>query len=178
MNKSCRAFSGIPIDQAQEQNNKCVKGDGGARKGRSIENIPPTYGALVEHTKRVAYQAGYCWGQSLTPDPTLPSPAEWGWTRSANGPWQPNWTMLPEASKAIHQLIKCGCKLTNGCRGHCKCVKAELKSTSLCSCNGDFERDIVILMQCHAVILLPTVVQILFFTLTNAKMDVIHQNIY
>jgi len=47
------------------------------RKGRSIENIPPTYGALVEHTKRVAYQAGYCWGQSLTPDPTLPSPAEW-----------------------------------------------------------------------------------------------------
>ena len=32
------------------------------RKGRSIENIPPTYGALVEHTKRVAYQAGYCRG--------------------------------------------------------------------------------------------------------------------
>ena len=111
------------------------------RKGRSIENIPPTYGALVEHTKRVAYQAGYCWGQSLTPDPTLPSPAEWGWTRSAHGPWQPYWTMLPEASKAIQQLIKCGCKLTNGCRGHCKCVKAELKCTSLCSCSGDCERD-------------------------------------
>ena len=30
------------------------------RKGRSIETIPPTYGALLEHTKRVAYQAGYC----------------------------------------------------------------------------------------------------------------------
>ena len=54
------------------------------RKGRSIENIPPTYGALLEHTKWVAYQASYCWGQTLTPNPTLPSPAEWGWTKSAN----------------------------------------------------------------------------------------------
>ena len=75
------------------------------RKGRSIETIPPTYGALVEHTKWVAYQAGSCWGQSLIPDPPLPSPAEWGWTRSDNGPWQPLWTKLPDASKAIQQLI-------------------------------------------------------------------------
>ena len=111
------------------------------RKGRSIETIPPTYGALLEHTKRVAYQAGYCWGQTLTPNPTLPSPAEWGWARSANGQWQPYWTMLPEASKAIQQLIKCGCKLENGCRGRCKCAKAELKCTSLCGCSGDCERD-------------------------------------
>ena len=29
MHKSSRAFSRIPIDQAHEQNNKCVRGDGG-----------------------------------------------------------------------------------------------------------------------------------------------------
>lgn len=28
--KSSKSFSSIPIDQAHEQNNKCVKGDGGA----------------------------------------------------------------------------------------------------------------------------------------------------
>ena len=111
------------------------------RKGQSIENIPPSYGALVEHTKRIAYQAGHCWGQSLTPEPILPSPSKWGWTRSDNELWQPYWTMLPEASKAIEQLIKGGCKLTNGCRGHCKCLKADLKCTSLCS-EDSIRRDV------------------------------------
>ena len=30
------------------------------QKGRSIEGLPPTKAALILHTKRVAYQAGYC----------------------------------------------------------------------------------------------------------------------
>ena len=36
-----------------------------AQKGRTLENIPPTADTLVQHTKRVAYQAGHCWGQCM-----------------------------------------------------------------------------------------------------------------
>ena len=62
----------------------------GARKrmftfgNRKIENIPPTMGALVHHVKRAVYQAGHIWGQCLQGDPTLPSPAAWGWEKTDN----------------------------------------------------------------------------------------------
>ena len=58
------------------------------QKGRPLESIPPTQAALLQHTKRAAYQAGYCWGQAMVPEPSLPSPQEWGWVLSDNG-WQP-----------------------------------------------------------------------------------------
>ena len=35
------------------------------RKGRAIDNISPCSAALHQHTKRAAYQAGFCWDQSL-----------------------------------------------------------------------------------------------------------------
>ena len=44
-----------------------------AQKGRSIENIPPTKAALVQHIKRAVYQAGYCWAQATTSSPDLPA---------------------------------------------------------------------------------------------------------
>ncbi len=106
-----------------------------------MDAIPPTFAALTEHTKRAAYQAGHCWGQSCIADPVLPSPAEWGWKRTESGQWQPLWNKLTEASTAIRQLIKCGCRPENGCRGRCKCVKAELECTSMCTCSGDCERE-------------------------------------
>jgi hypothetical protein len=31
------------------------------QKGRAIDGLPPTQAALIQHTKRAAYQAGYCW---------------------------------------------------------------------------------------------------------------------
>ena len=34
-----------------------------SQKGRTLESIPPTSDALIQHTKRVAYQAGHCWDQ-------------------------------------------------------------------------------------------------------------------
>lgn len=34
------------------------------RKGRLIDNIPPPADALLQHTKRAAYQAGHCWAQA------------------------------------------------------------------------------------------------------------------
>ena len=52
----------------------------------------------MEHTKRVAYQAGDCWGQALVPSPVLPSLQEWGWTLD-EGIWKPFWTTLPHVTK-------------------------------------------------------------------------------
>ena len=101
---------------------------------RKIENIPPTMGALVQHVKRAVYQAGHIWGQCLQGDPTLPSPAAWGWERTDNSPWRHCWTTLPKDSKAWHELLRCGCK--KACSKRCMCVKAKLKCNQLCFCAG------------------------------------------
>ena len=47
------------------------------QKGRSIDSILLTQAALIEHTKRAAYQVGHVWGQMFLPAPKLPSPADW-----------------------------------------------------------------------------------------------------
>ena len=104
------------------------------KRGGAMDAIPPTKAALCEHIKRVAYQAGHCWGQTLRSEPSLPSPDEWGWQKSDTQTWQPLWTKLPEASKAIQELIKCKCM--KGCKTNCKCKKANLRCTGLCGCVG------------------------------------------
>ena len=50
-----------------------------AQENRTIDNIPPTKDALIQHTKRAVNQAGFVWAQSLTNQQVLPSPLEWGW---------------------------------------------------------------------------------------------------
>ncbi|CAG2228323.1 unnamed protein product [Mytilus edulis] len=67
------------------------------RKGRSIENIPPSSAALHQHIKRAAYQAGFCWGQALVKLQETPSPSIWGWKRNKEGLWEPFWTSLQQA---------------------------------------------------------------------------------
>ena len=104
------------------------------QKGRSIEGLPPTKAALIEHTKRAAYQAGHCWSQAMIAAPELPSPSDWGWTRKEPSGWEVCWTTLPEATKACRELLRCGC--TKGCKGQCKCLKAALQCTALCRCGG------------------------------------------
>ena len=103
------------------------------QKSRSLENLPPTQAALVQHIKRAGYQSN-CWNQAVTPNPEFPSLTDWGWKKEITG-WQPPWTTLPEASWSCHELIHCGCK--KGCTGRCKCVSAGLQCTALCSCNGE-----------------------------------------
>ena len=102
-----------------------------AQKGRAYDAIPPTRAALLQHTKRAAYQGGYCWGQALTPNPDLPSRGDWGWIFK-EGERQPFWTTLPDVTKSCRELLRCGGKL--GCRGRCCCARAALKCTALCSC--------------------------------------------
>lgn len=110
-----------------------------AAKARSIDAIPPTQAALLQHTKRAILQGGYIWGQAHIRSPDIPSPESWGWKKSPKNGWEPLWTLLPEAAISCSELLRCGCQ--KGCRGHCKCVRAQLKCTSLCRCNGNCEHN-------------------------------------
>ncbi len=103
-------------------------------KKSSVMRIPPTRAALEQHVKRAAFQGGHVWGQTLLPQPALPSPCNWGWIKT-EGLYEPYWTTLPEASKTCYELVSCGCK--KGCVKNCKCKKAGLQCTALCQCEGE-----------------------------------------
>ena len=105
-----------------------------ARKGRDVNNIPPTRGALIQHVRRAVYQAGHCWSQVCKPIMNLPLPEGWGWTRHGSGKWTVVWSHLPEASKVCAELLHCSC--TKGCERRCKCRIAALSCTALCKCEG------------------------------------------
>ena len=104
------------------------------QKNRTMEAIPPTQDALLQHCRRVAYQAGI-WNTSNKAQQDLPSPEGYGWKLSEECKWAPVWITLPVASKACTELVKCGCKSSRGCGGRCACKKAQWKCTELCSCN-------------------------------------------
>ena len=102
-----------------------------AHKQRAYDSIPPTSGALKEHVKRPAFQAGHIWNQSTVCNPQLPSPGDWGWTK-VDGTWVPHWTELAAVAKSCQELTRCGCKVH--CSGRCRCFKAGLSCTALCEC--------------------------------------------
>jgi len=104
------------------------------RKQRPYEAIPPTRGAVLQHTKRAAYQAGSIWSQSTVHKPQTQDHAEWGW-RKKDGLWHVFWTDLPPVAESCQQLTKCGCK--SECRGRCKCYRFGLACTALCSSKCD-----------------------------------------
>ena len=106
------------------------------QKNQSIDRIPPTKDALLQHTKRALYQAGL-WTTCTQTQPTIPSPDEFGWTMES-GHWVPLWITLPEVSKACSELIKCSCK---GNCTRCKCVKANLSCSPLCTCKCNTNTD-------------------------------------
>lgn len=108
-------------------------------RGRTVDRIPPTQAALIEHTKRAAYQAGHIWGNTIIPSPELPDTILWGW-KLENSKLVPMWTPLPEASKACRQLIKCKCSIKGRCTFRCRCKTAELPCTELCLCKGECDK--------------------------------------
>ena len=69
------------------------------QKSRSLENLPPTLAALVQHIKRASYQAN-SWNKALCLNPNLPSPMDWGWQKNG-AVWQPLWTNLHWANMQI-----------------------------------------------------------------------------
>ena len=46
---------------------------------KSLETIPPTENALFQHTRRTLLTAAYICKQSLTRDPNISDPGQWGW---------------------------------------------------------------------------------------------------
>ena len=48
-----------------------------SHKLKSYIDIPPTRDALLLHSKRAAYPAGFIWSQSTVPQLSMPSPADW-----------------------------------------------------------------------------------------------------
>ena len=73
------------------------------QKNRSMETIPPTQNALLQHTQRAAYQAGI-WTTSNYTNLDTPSPEGHGWLfdKTSNS-WIPVWTTIPVASKACSE---------------------------------------------------------------------------
>ena len=104
------------------------------QKGRASDGLPPTQAALLQYTKRAAYQAGHYWAQTMIATPELPSPSEWGWNINENDVWKICWTTLPDATQACRELLRCG--YMKGCMGLCKYFKAGLQCTALCYCGG------------------------------------------
>ena len=104
-------------------------------KKPNVKQIPPTKAALEQHVMRATYQGGHVWGKSLLVAPVLPSPTSWGWIKTDDGLYEPNWTTLPEASKACCELVSC--KYKKGCVKRCRCKKAALQCTALCACEGE-----------------------------------------
>lgn len=105
-----------------------------ARKQKPYESIPPTRGALIEHTKRAVYQAGCIWSQAAICNMENESPGDWGWKKNGDM-WTTVWSKLPPIAESCQQLTKCGCKTE--CHGRCKCFRLTLPCTALCSCNCD-----------------------------------------
>ncbi|KAE8738583.1 hypothetical protein FOCC_FOCC015929, partial [Frankliniella occidentalis] len=98
--------------------------------GRQMDNIPPTEDALQLHGRRAAFQGGFIWAQSLQKQPNVPSPADWGWTKTDNG-WQPVWISLPTAAATCKELKSCRCK--SKCTvSRCSCLQQSLKCTLHC----------------------------------------------
>ena len=108
-------------------------------RGRSIDKIPPTSGTLLQHVRRTAYQGGYIWGKSHEKSINPPEATNWGWQKDKSGRYNPLWSLLPIASKACSQLIKCCCKQKDGsfnCSGRCSCAKVRQTCTELCKCKA------------------------------------------
>ena len=74
---------------------------------------------------------------SVTASNSLPPPTSWGWTKTDDGLYEPNWTTLSEASNAWDELVSCKCK--KGCKRRYKCKMVAL-DTALCTCKGECSR--------------------------------------
>jgi len=107
--------------------------------GKSLQFIPPTFGALEQHAHRAAYQAGQIWGRSLNKCwDDLPSPDGWGW-KITDRRWVPHWSNLDDIWKSCRDLSVCGC--TTGCgTKRCKCQRLGVSCALSCKkCRGACE---------------------------------------
>ena len=72
------------------------------------------------------------WGLLLIANDVIPFSTNWDYMKMSDNLYVPNWTTLPEASKACYEQVSFKCK--KGCVRNCKCKELELKCTALCAC--------------------------------------------
>ena len=94
-----------------------------------VRKLPMSRPALLQHTNRSCFQAGYLWMECVL-NVVLPNPELWGWKRH-EGSLVPNWQ--DATSEDINSVLKtCTCQ-TNICNA-CSCAKKELSCLPLCNC--------------------------------------------
>ena len=83
--------------------------------------------------KKSSISGWTCMGQTLECFQCLPSPENWAWqNEKENGNWKPKWTTSTAVTASCQELLKCGCKKSN-CVGNCKCYRAGLSWSGLCT---------------------------------------------
>eukprot|EP00732_Lithocolla_globosa_P000247 Lithocolla_globosa_v1_NODE_60_length_7376_cov_322.464554.p9 type:complete len:130 gc:universal NODE_60_length_7376_cov_322.464554:6106-6495(+) len=102
------------------------------KSNKTMEKIPLTQHAYLEHCNRAVYQIGI-WAKSINQVQEVPSPEGFGWTL-IDGVWEVVWTSLPPIDQACKELISCKCQSDKGCGGRCKCQNNNLDCTELCTC--------------------------------------------
>ena len=103
------------------------------KKGALEKNLPPNKDALLNHCKRVNYQAAV-WSRATSAMMACPTPNGNGWD-VVDGSTNVHWLSKPHAPPAILKTVKCGCKTGYEARS-CGCRKKDLQCTALCSCVG------------------------------------------
>ena len=102
------------------------------QKNQSMENLPPTKDALLQHTRRSIYQTGI-WAMSFLSAPLIPAAQEFGWMMKESI-MKPVWITIPEVSESCRDLVKCGCTSDCKIQPRCSCTSADLPCTKLCKC--------------------------------------------
>ena len=90
--------------------------------------------ALLHHTKRSSYQAGFLWMECVD-NATIPDPTLWGWKRR-EGRLVPMWQDL-EPMNINSVIATCICKVKL-CQ-NCKCSKMEIPCLPSCGCRRSCE---------------------------------------
>ena len=102
-----------------------------------LRKLPPSREALLQHTKRACYQAGYIWQECLE-DLPLPDPKLWGWHFDEVQGLIPLWLSALSPVDIETFVTTCGCK-TAKCDS-CKCASAGLTCIRMCVCNRACEQ--------------------------------------
>ena len=75
------------------------------KKNKSLENLPPTQDALLQHTRRTIYQVAFGIQVSIQSKMFLHLKAGAG--QKDKNIWKPVWITIPEVARACSELIRC-----------------------------------------------------------------------
>ena len=99
-----------------------------------LRKLPMSRPALLQHTKRSSYQAGFLWMECVD-NATIPDPTLWGWKRH-EGKLVSMWQDL-EPMNINSVIATCICKV-KVCQ-NCKCSKMEIPCLPSCGCRRSCE---------------------------------------